>query len=148
MEKWKEQLKYIFKRAKPIFAKYQDVVLKYILKITISFKQTDPHYYYELLQKLGRNIIVRKYLVASFLFFIWIAFFDNNSWLQRQKLREDLDKYQKDKEYYLDKIHVDSIRLHELKHDVNELEKFARERYFMKRPNEDIFVIVEKKKEK
>jgi cell division protein FtsB len=48
-----------------------------------------------------------------------------------------------EKQYYLERIEEDSRRLNELKTDRDNLEKFAREQYFMKKENEDVFVIVE-----
>lgn len=51
---------------------------------------------------------------------------------------------EKDKAYYEKKIIEDSQRLKELKTNKENLEKFAREQYLMKRDNEDVFVIVDK----
>jgi cell division protein FtsB len=48
---------------------------------------------------------------------------------------------EKEKEYYLQKIENDRNRLKELQTNSENLEKFAREQYYMKKPNEDIFVI-------
>jgi cell division protein FtsB len=53
------------------------------------------------------------------------------------------DKLNQEKEYYLDKIDQDSTRLHQLKTNEENLEEFAREEYYMKKENEDIYIIVE-----
>ena len=45
--------------------------------------------------------------------------------------------------YYIEKISHDSARLNELRTDAENLEKFAREQYLMKKDNEEIFVIVD-----
>ena len=48
---------------------------------------------------------------------------------------------EKDKIYYYEKIKIDSRKLEELRTDRENLEKFAREQYLMKRENEDIFIV-------
>lgn len=48
-----------------------------------------------------------------------------------------------DRLYYLDQIENDSTRLHELTTDRDNLEKYAREQYYMKKSNEDVYVIIE-----
>jgi cell division protein FtsB len=50
---------------------------------------------------------------------------------------------EKQREYYIEKIKTDSRKLKELRTDRENLEKFAREQYYMKRDNEDIFIVVE-----
>lgn len=50
---------------------------------------------------------------------------------------------EKQKEYYIEKIATDSRKLKELRTDRENLEKFAREQYYMKRDNEDIFIVVD-----
>ncbi len=71
--------------------------------------------------------------------------FDQNNLIFRMKNSAKLRQYLKDREYYLDEIKKDSIQMHELRSSNKNLEKFAREKYFMKKDNEDIFLIEEKK---
>ena len=54
-----------------------------------------------------------------------------------------LHQLEKDRQYYLEQIEKDSIQMHELRSSNKNLEKFARENYFMKKDNEDIFLIEE-----
>ncbi len=89
--------------------------------------------------KLFRN----KYILTGTLFFIWLFLFDQNSLLERRKFSSELEELKVEKEYYLNKIEEDSKRLEELKTDNDNLEKFAREQYLMKKDNEDIFIIVD-----
>lgn len=51
-------------------------------------------------------------------------------------------KFEKEKMYYLEKIEADRNRLEELRTNNENLEKFAREQYLMKRADEEIFVIL------
>ena len=84
-----------------------------------------------------------KYLMAVLVFLVWLLIFDNNSLIDRVRYLKILHEMEGEKEYYLEKIEEDSRRLNELKTDRDNLEKFAREQYFMKKENEDVFVIVE-----
>ena len=84
-----------------------------------------------------------KYLIAGILFLVWIAFFDQNSWIERYQNIKELKQLEKDKTYYQQKIEEDTERLRELRTNNENLEKFAREQYLMKKENEDVFVIVE-----
>ena len=84
-----------------------------------------------------------KYLMAVMVFLVWLLIFDNNSLIDRVRYLKILHEMEEEKEYYLERIEEDSRRLNELKTDRDNLEKFAREQYFMKKENEDVFVIVE-----
>jgi cell division protein FtsB len=82
-----------------------------------------------------------KYLLAFLFFAIWIIFFDQNNLIDRVIAVRKYHQMQQDKLYYLDKIKIDNRKLEELRTDRENLEKFAREQYLMKRDNEDIFII-------
>lgn len=84
-----------------------------------------------------------KYLMAVLVFLVWLLIFDQNSLIDRIKYLNTLNEMEDEKQYYLERIDEDSRRLKELKTDQDNLEKFAREQYFMKKENEDVFVIVE-----
>ncbi len=81
--------------------------------------------------------------MAVLVFLVWLLIFDNNSLIDRVKYLNTLHEMKDKKQYYLERIDEDSRRLNELKTDRDNLEKFAREEYFMKKENEDVFVIVE-----
>ena len=88
-----------------------------------------------------------KYIITVFIFLVWILFFDQNNMLERYKLVRDVNKLTRDREYYHEQIKADSARLIELKTSPENLEKFAREQYLMKKDNEDIFIIVEEEED-
>lgn len=81
-----------------------------------------------------------KYLLASVFFCIWVGFIDENSVLERIQFQRDYNKLQKDKEYYQDKIQRDAYEMEELEKN-SKLELIAREKYLMKKENEEIFII-------
>lgn len=84
-----------------------------------------------------------KYFITSVIFASWLTFFDNHSLLDRATYIRDLRQLNKEREFYIKAIETDTRKLHELKTDARNLEKFAREEYYMKRDNEEIFVIEE-----
>ncbi len=86
--------------------------------------------------------VKNKYFVTSVIFVFWVTFFDQNKLIDRYRNLRELNQLQKDKEYYINRIEEENRKLNELGKGKN-LEKFAREQYLMKKPNEDIFVIFE-----
>jgi cell division protein DivIC len=82
-----------------------------------------------------------KYILTLLVLFVWILFFDQNNLLDRLMSQRQIRQLESDILYFRDRIRQDSIRMNELKTDNENLEKFAREQYLMKRENEDIFVI-------
>ena len=82
-----------------------------------------------------------KFILTLIVFFIWILFFDRNNLVDRFLSAREIRQLEKDKLYFKTRITRDSTRLKELKTDSDNLEKFAREQYLMKRINEDIFII-------
>jgi cell division protein FtsB len=95
--------------------------------------------------KINR-IIRNKYLIAALIFLVWLFVFDRNSLIDRIKYTHSLKEMEAEKQYYLESIEENSQRLEELKTDRENLEKYAREQYFMKRENEDVYIIIEKEK--
>jgi cell division protein DivIC len=87
------------------------------------------------------SIIRNKYLVASIAFFVWMMFFDRNDFFEQRERRQHLYKLQESKEYFTDEIHKERKFSQELKNDPAVIEKIAREKYLMKRDNEDLFII-------
>ena len=84
-----------------------------------------------------------KFLITILVFIAWIIFFDQNNLVERYKSLNELKKMKKNIEYYRVKISEDSLKIHELLSDKENLEKFAREEYLMKKDNEDVFIITE-----
>jgi cell division protein DivIC len=82
-----------------------------------------------------------KYLIAFLFFAVWIIFFDQNNLIDRIVDIKKYNQMQQDKIYYQAKIKTDKHKLEELRTDRENLEKFAREQYLMKKDNEDIFII-------
>lgn len=97
-------------------------------------------------KELGPKIvksIINKYLIALTAFVVWIMFFDDNNLRQHQKNLQELAMLQEQVDFYKHKIDADKRKLIELQTNDENLEKFAREQFFMKKANEEIYVIVE-----
>jgi cell division protein FtsB len=86
-----------------------------------------------------------KYVIASLAFVTWMLFFDRNDVISQFTYRSQLKELEADKEYYVSEIARNKQDMHDLMSDREHLEKFARERYLMKKENEDIFLIVPEK---
>lgn len=87
-------------------------------------------------------VLRNKYLLTIIIFIIWLLFLDSNNIISRYKELKNLNTLRSEHEYYIKKIADDKRKLHELKTDNQNLEKFAREQYRMKRPDEDLYIIV------
>lgn len=92
------------------------------------------------------NILKNKYLITSVALIVWLLFFDKNDILSQVDLTRKLKALEEERDYYAKEIGRNKQDMMELKTNPKNLEKFAREKYLMKRPNEDIFVIVEEGK--
>lgn len=87
------------------------------------------------------SIFANRYLLALTAFTIWIIFFDeNNMFVQRQRTK-DLNELKTKIDYYRNQVDLTKKELKDLQNDPATLEKYAREKYFMKRDNEEVFVV-------
>jgi cell division protein DivIC len=87
-------------------------------------------------------IFRNKYFLTIIIFVVWVFLLDSNNLIARYKDMRELHKLKIDREYYIKRIEEDRLKLHELKTDNHNLEKFAREQYHMKKPDEDLYIIL------
>jgi len=81
-----------------------------------------------------------KYFVVSICFVALLIFFDKHDVLTQYELRQTLNEMEADKQYFKDKIK----EAHQDRMDIeNNKEKFAREKYYLQKSNEDVFIMVE-----
>ncbi len=83
-----------------------------------------------------KNIFFLIFIVFS----VWMLFFDSNSWFIHNELNNDIEALENEKEYYKEGIEKDSKEIKELNNDKG-LEKYGREKYHMKKENEEIYLI-------
>lgn len=80
------------------------------------------------------------YGIIILLFVFWMIFFDSNSLIIHSELNNDIKELNQQKSYYKKEITKDNIELEMIKSDSG-LEKYAREKLYMKKDNEEIFLI-------
>lgn len=94
----------------------------------------------DLKRKPWFKFMSNKYVLVLTVFMVWMLFLDSNSWLIHRELNQEIDDIKANKLYYQKEIQKDKRILNELEDSI-EIERFARETYFMKRSNEDIYII-------
>lgn len=90
------------------------------------------------------KIMKSYYFLVGVVFLFWMLFIDSNDFLSQYRLTRQLKNLQQEKAYYTNKIEEVKKEREELLSNKELLEKFAREKYLMKKKTEDIYVIVEK----
>lgn len=88
--------------------------------------------------KIARN----KYFLTVTGLLVWLVFFDKNDVFTLYDLIRKCEKLEKDKDYYQAEITNNKANLNELRTNLKSLETFSREKYLMKKENEDVFVFV------
>jgi cell division protein DivIC len=83
-----------------------------------------------------------KYILTVICLILWLLFFDRNDIFSQLALRQELKKLENDKAYYEAQIKVNNDNIKNLVTNPANLEKFAREKYLMKKDDEDLFVII------
>ncbi len=81
-----------------------------------------------------------KYMITLLVFLVVIGFLDENSLIQRVKHRNEISTLNSEIEKYRKQYEEDTEKLKELTSNPEALEKIAREKYLMKKPNEDVYV--------
>lgn len=98
------------------------------------------------MKQFKRTLIVvypylrNKFVFTGLLFLVWIGFIDDNNVITQVKARIKLAEVERERAFYLEETLQSSEDLKLLQNDRDLLERFARERYLMKRENEEIFI--------
>jgi cell division protein FtsB len=90
------------------------------------------------------KILKNKYLLVIIALFFWLLYFDKNDVFTQFDLIKKCNKLNSEKDYYILEIEKNKQEIIELQNNKESLETFAREKYLMKRDNEDVFVFVQK----
>ncbi len=92
------------------------------------------------------DLIKNKFFLVTLAFIIWMIFFDKNDIFSQYEYRQQVNKLKEEEAFYKTETEKVKKDLEELSSDKSRLEKFAREKYLMKKDNEDVFVIIHEKK--
>ncbi|MBL4643233.1 MAG: septum formation initiator family protein [Flavobacteriaceae bacterium] len=86
------------------------------------------------------KLITNRYVLILIGFSIWMLFFDGNSYLVHKEFNSEINELETAIEFYKKRIKEDKKTINTLQ-DSLQLERFAREKYLMKKENEDIYLI-------
>jgi hypothetical protein len=98
----------------------------------------------DLYQKLPAPLR-NKYLITFIVFLVWIFFIDKFDIITQIKMNKEFKKLKEQQEFYKSEVKKDSTIIYNLNNNPEEQERFARERFLMKKDNEDLFIVREKK---
>ncbi len=83
------------------------------------------------------------YVLTIIVFVAWMVFFDSNDFVSQVKLSAQQSELEEAKTFYQEKIKEVKEDRDALLNNDELLEKIAREKYFMQKPNEDVYIVVE-----
>ena len=87
------------------------------------------------------SFVKNKYLIAAVFFLVWMLFFDMKDWSLISSRQEKLQELQKSELHLSKQIAETRKELDLLKTSAQTVEKYAREKYLMKKDNEDLFIV-------
>lgn len=96
------------------------------------------------LRSTWKFICRHKYAVAILVFIVVVGVFDTNSYYHRYQLHQETEQLTSEINHYKSQCDRDTRLLKEIDANPRAMEKIAREHYFMKKPNEDVYIIKEK----
>lgn len=91
-------------------------------------------------EKRWFKIVSNKYFFTGLPFVVWMVFFDSNSWRMQRQLNEQLNKLHESIDYYNTELLRDRVELHELESNPEAFERYAREKFWMHKDGEEIYV--------
>src|SRR5882724_7401921 len=91
------------------------------------------------------DLFKNKFFLVTLAFLVWMIFFDKNDLFSQYQYHQQVSKLKLERDFYKKQTAKVSKDLDELTSDPQKLEKFAREKYLMRKDNEDVFVVVKEK---
>src|ERR1700733_9213011 len=92
------------------------------------------------------DLVKNKFFLVTVAFLVWMIFFDKNDLFSQYQYHQQVSKLRQARDFYKSETDKVTKDLDELTSNPAKLEKFAREKYLMKKANEDVFVIVKAEK--
>lgn len=86
------------------------------------------------------KFLSNKYIWSLSFFAVWMIFLDNYSYFDHRVLDNQIEELEDNKTYYQEEIKKDEAQIKQLKNP-EQVEKYAREKYYMKKDSEDIYLI-------
>ena len=88
-----------------------------------------------------------KYLITFVVFLVWIFFIDTFDIITQIRMNNEFKQLKEQQEFYKAEIEKDSTKVYNLNNNPEEQVRFARERFLMKKDNEDVFIVRDKKED-
>ncbi len=92
---------------------------------------------------LLKSVVLNKYVIVLVSFGIYITFFDQHNLINRWQSNQKIKELEEEHKYYEQEIKKNKEELQRLQRDDDYLEKYAREKYFMRNKGEEIYIIKE-----
>ncbi|WP_185210430.1 FtsB family cell division protein [Sphingobacterium mizutaii] len=89
------------------------------------------------------NTIRNQYLIAGVAFLVWMCFFDRYDITTQYNFQTEKTKLEQEKEYYTNEIESISQSIKDVQYNQSEIQRIAREKYKMKKDQEDVYIITE-----
>ncbi|GEM69284.1 hypothetical protein SMI01S_28900 [Sphingobacterium mizutaii NBRC 14946 = DSM 11724] len=89
------------------------------------------------------NTIRNQYLIAGVAFLVWMCFFDRYDIATQYNFQTEKTKLEQEKEYYTNEIESISQSIKDVQYNQSEIQRIAREKYKMKKDQEDVYIITE-----
>ena len=90
------------------------------------------------------KILKNKYFIVIVVLISWLFYFDKNDVFTQYELVQKCNKLNAERDYYIAEIEKNKLEINELQNNSKSLETFAREKYLMKKDDEDVFVFTTK----
>ena len=91
--------------------------------------------------KIIKKILLNRYFLAITAFVVWMIFFDANSLKRQRILNSRIDEIKGMRTFYVAEIAKNNTAIYELETNLETIEKYAREKYMMKRDSEDVYIV-------
>ncbi len=98
--------------------------------------------------QVREKIQQHKFKIITLVFLVWMTFFDKNNFIDQYHLRAQYQSIVDERDYYVTQIEQAKKEREQLFTNSDALEKFAREKYHMKKDDEEVFIMVQPEKKK
>lgn len=90
------------------------------------------------------KVLKNKFFIVLVVLISWLLYFDKNDVFTQYELVKKCNKLNAERDYYIAEIEKNKMEINELQNNSKSLETFAREKYLMKKDDEDVFVFTTK----
>ena len=94
------------------------------------------------------KFVWNRYFILTIAFAVWMFFFDQNSFFVHRELDKQIQLLEVDESYFQEHLNTETEKLDQLNSNPAEIERIAREKHFLKKDDEDIFIIEQEKVKK